>query len=157
MSTKRIPLIEASATQLADFGRAALNLDVNFRMGADKIRAVMATGGYDKDYIEVEVSDGPDPNARPAGAEAEAPRKMVVINIPNQDIPGSTEGKQPVPVGVNGKVYLIKRGVDVEVPIEVVGVLNDAKRVVYDRGPNGEPINPTFVPTHPFTIVRSAA
>lgn len=145
--TKSIPLSEATATQLADFAAANLGLDVQFRMGVDKIRAVMATAGYDKDFIEV---DEPQPAVAPRPAEAVAQRKMVTIRIPNQE---SIGGKEPVPVGVNGKVYLIKRDTDVPVPVEVVHVLKNANRVVFDKGPNGEPINPTFVPTYPFSIV----
>lgn len=155
MSTKKIPLNDATASELADFGSKNLGLEVNFRMGADKIRATMAAAGYTKDFIEVEAPDDkPDPNARVASGEPEAPRKMVTIQINNQPGPG---GKEHVPVGVNGKVYLIKRGEPVKVPIEVVHVLENAKTTAYDRGPNGEPINPTDVLKHPFSVLQSVA
>jgi len=155
MSTKKIPLSDATASELADFAAKNLGLDVQYRMGADKIRALMAAAGYQKDTIEIEVPDaGNDPNARVATGEAEAPRKMVMIQINNQPGPG---GKEHVPVGVNGKVYLIKRGEPVKVPVEVVHVLENAKTTAYDRGPNGEPINPTDVLKHPFSVLASVA
>lgn len=149
--TKRIPLIEASATDLATFANVSLGLEVNLRMGADKIRATMATSGYAKDYIEV---DEPEPTVAKAAEAPVAPRKMVTINIPHQSGPG---GKEAVKVGVNGKGYLIARGKDVEIPIEVLGALKNAETTVFDRGPNGEPINPTSVPRHPFTLVKGLA
>ena len=34
--------------------------------------------------------------------------------------------KDPVPVGINGLVWLVKRGEPVEVPIEVAYVINDS-------------------------------
>lgn len=34
--------------------------------------------------------------------------------------------KDPVPVGINGQLWLVKRGEPVEVPIEVAYVINDS-------------------------------
>lgn len=144
---KRIPITEASASQLADFAATNLGLDVQYRMGADKIRAVMATSGYHKDHIDVGEVQLLDPV--PAPVVETKPREMVTIRIDNQLGAG---GKDHVPVGVNGKVYRIKRGMDVAVPKEVVEVLKNANTVAYERGPNGEPINPSYVPKHPYSI-----
>ncbi|MCA0276250.1 MAG: hypothetical protein LCH86_09610 [Proteobacteria bacterium] len=150
---KQISIDEATATQLAVFANVNLGLDVQFRQGCAAIKAEMAKVGYNKDYIEVE--DDPAPKATKAVTAGETSGKKITIMIPNQETPGSTMGKEAVPVGVNGKVYLIKRGVPVDVPEAVVAVLKNANKVQYDRGPNGEPINPTLVPTHPFSILSA--
>lgn len=148
----KIAISEATATQLASFATINLGLDVNHRMGIDKIRAIMAQAGFSGSEIDVE-----EPAPSPAVATVDAngkKRKMFRILIPKQNEPGGTE---PVVVGVNGKVARIQRGVEVDVPEEYVHALQNANKVVYDKGPNGEPINPTLVPTHPFSILRSAA
>ena len=62
-----------------------------------------------------------------------------------------------VAVGVNGKVYQIMRGVEVEVPLSVVKVLENAKatRLVKEIGGDGKA---TYVPrsynTVPFRVLR---
>lgn len=68
------------------------------------------------------------------------------VEEPEQVIPSAVEGeeriaitihksptdKQPVPVGVNGKTWLIKRGVKVEVPKSVIEILNNAVCLAWD-------------------------
>ncbi|GAA4108858.1 hypothetical protein ACFFTN_01450 [Aminobacter aganoensis] len=150
---KQIRIDDATATQLAQFATVSLGLDIDYRKGSAAIKAAMAAVGYDKDHIEVADDQAPKAQTAKPQADGGAPAKMIKIMIPNQDIPGSTAGKEAVPVGVNGKVYLIKRGIAVDVPSEVVEVLKNANKVQYDKGPNNEPINPTLVPTHPFSIL----
>lgn len=148
----KIAINDATATQLAAFASINLGLDVHLRMGVDKIRAIMAQAGFSGTEIEVD-----EPAPTPAVAtkdDAGKPRKMIRILIPTQNEPG---GKEPVVVGVNGKVARIKRGEVVAVPEEYVHALTNANKVAFDRGPNGEPINPTLVPTHPFSILGTAA
>jgi hypothetical protein len=58
---------------------------------------------------------------------AKSTTKMVTINIAR-----SKEDKQPVPVGLNGKVYRMKRGEDVTVPAGVVDILRNAIQVFRD-------------------------
>ncbi|MCV0395476.1 MAG: hypothetical protein K5872_22270 [Rhizobiaceae bacterium] len=150
----KVKIDKASAAQLAAYANTYHGLDVNYRMGAAAIVAKLEAAGVTVDEIEVEDASV---QSRPPVAEpvtADAPRKKMVIMIPNQNEPG---GKDPVPVGVNGKVYLIKRGVEVTVPEEVVEVLRNANKIQYDKGPNGEPINPTPVPTHNFSILGTVA
>lgn len=52
-------------------------------------------------------------------------RYKVIIQTSDQD-------QQPVPVFVNGRSYVIKRGEEVTVPASVVEVLNNAVQHVYD-------------------------
>lgn len=81
-----------------------------------------------------------------AAAAAEAglsgKRKTIVIHQGE-----GAAGREDVPVGVNGVMYLIKRGKPVEVPTEVVGVLETAVTTVYE---NGEAID---TPRFAFSVV----
>lgn len=56
---------------------------------------------------------------------AETKEKTVKIRLPL-----SRTEKDDVPVGVNGKTYLIKRGVDVEVPVSVAEVLQHREEML---------------------------
>lgn len=150
----KIAINEATAKQLAEFASTNMGLDVNYRMGVDKIRGSMSAAGYSQEFIEVE-PDAPLPTQRIAIGQtvADEDRKMVRIIISQQDGPG---GKEPVVVGVNGRVARIERGKEVSVPAEYIEALKNANKLVYEKGPNGEPINPSYVPTHPFTILQGA-
>lgn len=146
----KIAIDKATATQLATFANITLGLDVTFREGVNKIREKMEAVGFDKDEIEIE--DAPAESQVKASAVPPAPegkRRMVTINIPKQAGPG---GGRPVPVGVNGRVALIKRAEWVEVPEEYVGVLENAKTIQYDKDENGSPCNPQLVPKHPYSV-----
>jgi hypothetical protein len=59
----------------------------------------------------------------------------VKIIIDEQD---SSEGHDDVVVGVNGKAYKIKRGVEVELPLEVVEVLKNAIQGKLVKGVDNE-------------------
>lgn len=145
MATKDIPIAEATASQLAEFASTQYGLDVRHTTGHTKIVQALQAIGYDKETIAVTVED-----AAPAAPEG---RKMVKILIQAQ--PG-VGGKDHVPIGHNGKWYRIMRGKPVDVPEEIIGVLNDAQTVEFDKGPNGEPINPRMVPKFPWSIVSAA-
>jgi len=57
---------------------------------------------------------------------------------------------QPVQVGVNGRMFVIKRGIKVAVPVSVVEVLEHAIKTVY---PTGDLSNPRDVLQYPFQRV----
>lgn len=145
MATKEIPFEEATASQLADFAATQYGLDVRHTMGSIKIIQALQAIGYEKQTITIQVAEAVPP------VEG---RKMVTIIIQTQSGPG---GKDPVPVGHNGKPFLIMRDKPVPVPESVISVLQDAKVVEFDKGPNGEPINPRFVPKYSWSIVSAAA
>lgn len=48
-------------------------------------------------------------------------------------IPSTEHDRQPVPVGINGYVFLIERDKEVQVPESVVQVLRDAKLTTYKQ------------------------
>lgn len=86
----------------------------------------------------VEEEDHPDAvsaDAKVDGYKEGDHGKRVAITIFEQDGDG---GDQPVPVGVNGRVYVIKRGVRVMVPRAVVNVLNDAVVTQMEHTGSGE-------------------
>lgn len=147
----KIDITSASKAQLQIFARTHLGLDIDDKMSPDAIRAKISTANYNQPTIEVG-----EPQEAPKAFVAGEPdtRKRVRIIIPNQDGSG---GKDAVPVGVNGKVALIKRGVEVDLPYEYLHVLENAKKVQFDKGPNGEPINPQLVPTHSYSVIRQVA
>lgn len=60
------------------------------------------------------------------------------------------QDKQPVPVGVNGKTYLIQRGQKVIVPESVIGVLETSVQFQYDPAT----MDRSEVQSYPFQIVR---
>lgn len=74
-----------------------------------------------------------------------SPEVRVSIIIAEDD-----KDTQPVQVGVNGRMYLIKRGVQVSVPSPVVEVLKHAVKTVY---PSGELGKPRDVLQYPFQRV----
>lgn len=71
------------------------------------------------------------------------PRINIVLSEDDKDT-------QPVQVGVNGRMYVIKRGVRVSVPKAVVEVLQHAVKTVY---PSGDLNSPREVLQYPFQIV----
>lgn len=132
----QVKINEATATQLADFATVHIGIpDVSFRTGADKLRALIAQSGYEKDFITVEKVDANEITAgapRVAAPGAPTTRRMVSITINEQDTPGSTEGREPVPVQVNGSLMYVPRGRMVSIPYEYFHVLQNAKFRQYD-------------------------
>jgi len=79
------------------------------------------------------------------------PSGKVRINIGIQEEAG---GNEPVPVGVNGKIMLIPRGKDVDIPESYLEALQHAVTYKYDSLPDGMGINPVprEVQLYPFQI-----
>lgn len=156
----KLSIAEATAAQLADFANRNYGLTVNYRQGRDFVLAELNKVGFSGSEIDVDGAEQAAETiidrepARLAGGKAGFSGQTAVIRIPQQNEPG---GKDPVVGGVNGLFFRIVRDTDVEVPIEYVRVLQNANRVEYSHGENGEPINPTEVPTHPFSILRMSA
>lgn len=121
--------IDELIAQAADYG-----LVVDKRYSAEKIKAMIEA---ERKVIE----------AKPTKADIASQRK-VRLTIHKTD--GDT-GSDNVPVSVNGKTWLIKRGVEVEVPAFVVEVLRNAVRDVYDFDERHNEIHRREVPAYPFS------
>mgnify|MGYP000479304397 CR=1 FL=1 len=81
------------------------------------------------------------PNQAMADAGITGSRKSITIFTGEGDA-----GREDVFVGVNGFSFKIKRGKPVEVPVEVVEVLNNAVTTKYE---NGEAIH---IPRYAFAV-----
>ena len=66
-----------------------------------------------------------EPELSHKSVESDETRVTIILNESDTD-------KQPVVVGVNGKNYVMKRGKPVAVPLAVIEVLNNAKKVVWN-------------------------
>lgn len=152
---RQIDIKEATETQLRDFGRDTLGLNLPPNAKIETLRAKI-TAAWNKDYILVpgeeteSKQEGDAPH--PVTDDQMPPKKgLVKIHIQLTEDPG---GDEPVPVGVNGKVMLIPRGKDVEVPHAYFEVLSNAIAHKYDPMPGGG-INPVprAVPLYPFQRV----
>ena len=86
----------------------------------------------------------PDLNTAPSTTESTKEKRFEII------IQTDGKDKQPVPVGVNGKMWAIQRGKNVIVPESVVEVLKNANRYEYDP----KDMSRTEVLAYPFQIVR---
>ncbi|MCW7556490.1 hypothetical protein NX722_28410 [Endozoicomonas gorgoniicola] len=73
---------------------------------------------------------------------SERPEKVTIILQEDEN------NQQPVPVGFNGKNYVIKRGVEVEVPYGVYAILKDATETHYDEDGNASQRQ-----SYPFNVV----
>lgn len=122
-----------------DLESAAADLSLTFphNISDDKLRAKIddALGSAPAVEMEKAVVD--------MTAKGTPERRFeIIITTHDQD-------KQPVPVGINGQLYLIQRGKKVIVPESVVENLNCAVQFHYDSN-----MNRTELMSYPFQIIR---
>lgn len=152
MTMKQIPIADASAQQLSDFGTLVLGIEgLNYRLGRDVLIARLRGVSYDNAYISLPVEEK-DTIQRVDPPNSGHARRMAVIRIHTDDKPG---GAEPVPVAVNGKQMFVPRGQDCTIPWEYYHALNNARRYVYEQGPNGELLDPPReVHEYSFSLLR---
>ena len=123
-----------SAMSRDELEQTAADLGVNYphNISDDKLRTKIA-----------EHLGEPAATAPTATEGSSAKRFEIIVQTDSRD-------KQPVQVGVNGRMYVIKRGVKVIVPAAVVEVLNHAVRYEYDPAD----MQRTEVLAYPFQIAR---
>lgn len=151
---KRIPIDKASAAQLAAFAGLNLGLEIEDGASAAKVRAVIARSGYDKDFIELA---GEAERAHPplAGqsfnsyAEGTRPTKVKIL-IQRQSGNGND---QPVPIGVNGSVMFVPRGVEVEIPWIYYHALSNAVQQEFDPDDQDGLKKARDIPTYPYSVI----
>jgi hypothetical protein len=157
MSQKRIPIAEASEAELRQFAETVLGMSIH--PGA-KIETVRAKVQAAWDKAEIVLPGDEVPKAAPPGV---APRPVTDSQQPPEQgkvriIIQRTEdagGDQPVPVGVNGRVMLIPRGKEVDIPIPYFKVLQKAITHRFEDLGDGKGINPIprEVPLYPYQRV----
>lgn len=158
---------EATDAQIRDYATRFLNLDLSGNETPSqilaKVKKVQTHDNIfvesDDDAIEAVQDAAPEidapvvsaPSARSSGSLGrEDPR--VTINIQSDMRSADGSKNDDVQVAVNGVAWLIKRGVDVDVPLRVVEALNAAKELVIrhdDEGEVMETIMPRFNISYP--------
>lgn len=150
--TKSLPIGEASQAQLRAFAEAYLGMSFPPNAKTETVRSKIRAA-WTKGEILVEVPEEaaePAPGApppAPPGHRAPDPHKVRII-LQRTDEPG---GDEPVPVGVNGRVMLIPRGEEVEIPMAYYEALKNAITYRYESLRDGglNPV-PRKVPMYPF-------
>jgi hypothetical protein len=132
-------LMAASKDELREYARNELGINLPSNASESTLREKVAVA------MGVEVLN----TAAPARA-ARKP-KSVVINIHKTQ---GKLGRSDVFVSVNNRDYLIKRGVDVDVPAEVVHVLENAVEDVFEYDEARKDIVRREAHAYPFTVVR---
>jgi hypothetical protein len=172
MSTKKIPLDQATKDDLRLFAEAVLGLQVHPNSGYATIRAKIAEVHTD-DFILLPEDDSTQEIERAAAliAEQREAKKdvqraagkvgtsskgdpMVRMSIAQAEGQG---GERPVPVTVNGVTMLIPRGEPVSVPYRYYLALTLAVRTIYEQHRDrqtGELITTKKdVPAYPYNVM----
>lgn len=74
--------------------------------------------------------------------------------------PTTGHANSPVPVGVNGRMFLMPRGMEIDVPIAHVQALNDAKQTVIRQTQEPDAVNPggkvveEVIQSYPFQVLQ---
>lgn len=129
----------ATKNDLLAYARDVLGLStVNPTMRVDDIRAEIKLALGEA----TPPTESPIPDKNHPGNKSTWP--VIIIS------PSDTDNRD-VQVAVNGKQYLIQRGVEVPVPPSVLEVLKNAVQTVY---PNPKTMEPVDKHSYPFTIVK---
>ena len=153
---RQVKIAEANHSELLMFARDTLGLNLPPNTKVETLIARI-TAAWDKEHIlvpeaEPEKPKQSGPKPQPVTSAQEEPEKAkvrVIIQVTEE-----AGGADPVPVGVNGKVMLIPRGEEVDIPESYFEVLQHAITHKYEALPDGgmNPI-PRKVPLYPFQRV----
>lgn len=168
---KSIQIDEATPAQIEAFARAFLNLDV--KQGASDTEILSAVNAAQPNATTIFVMDDDeqegfqeriDPplagevlaqGAKDVGRIAgslghEDPRALIRISPGNSE---DARGSDDVAVGVNGRIWQLKRGVDINVPWRVVCALRDSVERVVRHDEQGDIIE-RDAERYPFSILQ---
>ena len=132
-----IDLTAASKDELREYARNELGINLPSNATEETLR--------ERILAHLNGPVGAKPTASPPKAKA------AVINIHKTQ---GKLGRHDVFVSVNNRDYLIKRGVDVDVPVEVVHVLENAVEDVFEYDEQKKDIVRREAHAYPFTVVR---
>ena len=174
MTTRTIPLADATEDELRRFATEALGLPVGPLAKSELIRSRIATC-YDRNEIILTVTedDAPpvaseastSPPATSAAAEtpepvdghpadvAEVAEPWYIIMIPETE---TSDGTDPVPVCPNGRNMFIERGKPQRIKHRYFDALNNAKQKVYEQpdGPQGKTVTREVL-SYPFQVIEA--
>lgn len=106
------------------------------------------------DGFEDEPTAAAKPKAKSRSTKSAASKKKAVIVIHKDTRPHAVD---PVPVALNGVQYTIRRGVEVEIPVELLEVLDQAEEVRFEQVVNTDH-SVTMVPrkalSYPYQVIR---
>jgi len=153
---RQIEIGKATHAELLTFARDTLGFNLPPNTKEETLRARIGAA-WNKDHILVAEAVPDEPTQvgdqpRPATADQQAPENdkvRIIVQVTEE-----AGGNEPVPVGVNGKVMLIPRGEEVDIPRSYFEVLKNAITHKYEAMPGGgmNPI-PRKVPLYPFQLV----
>lgn len=156
MPIRPVALDEATPEQRNAYARNFLQLDVSDADGDEAVRAKITTAQPGVTQIFINEPDSPEEIAaqetetvelraeeakgRQAGGLGKGDPRAIIFIPPIETEDDS--GGRDVPVGVNGRGWLLKRGYDLNVPWRVVIALQNAKADIVrhrsDEGHEGE-------------------
>lgn len=152
MNRKKIE--DATPEEMRQFARV-MGLEVGDGEQKRTVTEKLITSGYTSDEISIFEHVSPRTTAKAGVFKDEKGRDCMMILIPEEDSPG---GQDDVPIGVNGVVFQVKRGVPVALPLEYIEVLNNAVEFIYPQTRDGQRgmVEPRKVPAFPYQIVSAA-
>jgi hypothetical protein len=177
MSTKKIPISDASYAQLKKFAEEHLGLEVKPGVNSASLRGKIEAAAPGTETITVpdepEKVPGPAqvaPTPAPTPADEEADEEPIaepvqasrVVEVPKCTIQISRRKDGPgyVQVGVNGVNYTINEGVPIEVPYFVRDALELAEQTDYEEHqehPLSRPeMRPVTSPSYPYSLMKPA-
>ena len=139
------PLSDLDINELRKLATTVYRIVLTRDMSEADIRKAIEAKKKKSDYAELAELVG--------GAPKPGYARILVHKDPS---PGASN--RPVPLGINGYRIAIPRGIEVDVPIKVVGVLNDAKVSVLREDTSLAPNDPgrfKFESAHsyPFSLI----
>lgn len=146
--SQKIPINEATLAQLREFASTTLGLDIHPNAKHETVLArVQAAWNQDEITLPEEPPETGQAGASPqpvTDAQKPPAEDKVRVILAVTEEPG---GEEPVPVGVNGRVMLIPRGKEVEIPRAYFDVLTQAITYRYmpqvDERGNDAGLDPT--------------
>ena len=159
---KKIPIREATEKELREFASGTLGMTIKSTAKLETVRARIQAA-WDKDEITVpdhevpeteqEAKDRSVPQAPTPITEAQKPPAEGMVRL-IVHVSEEAGGSAAIQLGVNGKIMLVPRGEEVEIPQRFYEVLCHAITHKYESMPDGgmDPI-PREVSLYPFQRV----
>lgn len=147
--SRSVAIFSATKAELIEFATNTLGITNAAELKFQDLRAaVKQASGKSHFTLPDPIGTSPAPGyAPPASSEPPIARKMVKLIIDRQEGVG---GDDDVQLGVNGRVMLVPRGIEVEIPEEYAHVLQNAVQHRYESLKDGGISHtPREVPLYP--------